>query len=492
MDQRPVQIVAVVTGHTTDDLCAGRRACAAADIVEMRLDGIDDLDLPRALAGETRSVIAACRPAWEGGHSAASDADRLGLLAQALDAGARWIEVEWHASVRDEALRRFPGRVIVSLHDFDAIPPDLADTLAAMASSDAAVVKVAVTPRSLREAMSLAELRARVPMSRDVAVIGMGPHGAPTRVAPSRFGSCWAYGVDAVAPGQYSAEDLAHVFRVREQSAATTWYGLIGHPVAHSVGPWMHNAGLAAAGLDAVYVPADAIDFADAMAFVAWMPLAGLSVTAPYKRDAAAFADTRDALTQETGAANTLFRTERGWLASNFDVEGFLRPLREHALEGGEALVLGAGGAARAVIVGLHARGMRVTIAARRREAAEVLARELGAAVTSWPPPPGRETLLVNSTPVGTWPDTEATPLPGRALGQAIVCDLVYNPEATRLLRDAAEQGCVTVGGLGMLVEQAHEQFRQWTRRDEPAGAFVQAARAQLVRRRTALETDNV
>lgn len=492
MHHRPVQIVAVVAGHTTDDLCAGRAACPAADIVELRLDGIDDLDLPRALAGEARAVVAACRPVREGGHSAATDAERLDVLAGALEAGARWIEVEWRSSVRDAALRRFAGRVVVSLHDFGGVPADLAATLADMHASAAAVVKVAVTPRSLRDAMTLASLRATLPASRAIALIGMGPHGAVTRVAPWRFGSCWAYGVDAVAPGQYSADDLAHVFRVRAQSASTTWYGLIGRPVAHSVGPWMHNAGFAATGLDAVYVPADAVDFDDAMAFVTWMPLAGVSVTAPYKREAAAIADQRDALTRETGAANTLHRADGRWLASNFDVEGFLRPLREHVLEGGDALVLGAGGAARAVIVGLHARGMRVTVAARRREAAEALARDLGASVTTWPPPPGRETLLVNSTPVGTWPKTDASPLPGAHLGQQIVCDLVYNPEQTQLLRDAAAQGCVAVGGLGMLVEQAHEQFRQWTRLDEPAGAFVRAARAQLARRRTTAETDNV
>ena len=119
-------------------------------------------------------------------------------------------------------------------------------------------------------------------------------------------------------------------------------------------------------------------------------------------------------------------------------------------------------------------------------------ARDLGASVTAWPPPPGREVLLVNSTPVGTWPNVDASPLPGAHLGQRIVCDLVYNPEETQLLRDAAAQGCVTVGGLGMLVEQAHEQFRQWTRIDEPAGAFVHAARVQLARRRMVAETENV
>ncbi len=284
-------------------------------------------------------------------------------------------------------------------------------------------------------------------------------------------------------------DDLADVFRVGSLGPSTRYYALFGHPVAHSTGPWMHNAAFAAAGLDAVYVPLDAVDFDDAMACAEWLPLVGASVTAPFKRDAARAARTCDAHTHECGAANTLHRMPDGhWHASNFDIAGFLEPMRSLDLEGRRAVVLGAGGAARAVVVGARMRGMHVTVSARRHEAAEALARELHVEVGAWPPDLENVTLVVNATPVGTWPDVDATPLKSARFGRAVVHDLVYNPEETRFLRDAAAQGCATIPGLDMLAAQAHEQFRLWTGRDVPAGVLKQAARVRLEQRRGAAQ----
>ena len=140
----------------------------------------------------------------------------------------------------------------------------------------------------------------------------------------------------------------------------------------------------------------------------------GLSVTAPFKLDALARAVSADPLARRLGAANTLTRTPEGWVARNTDVEGFLHPLRPRlTLAGARAAVLGAGGAARAVVAGLHAEGARVTVHARRRDQAAALV-PLGATVGAWPPPPGSWDLLVNTTPVGTAPHVDDTPLDGR------------------------------------------------------------------------------
>lgn len=485
MTESPVQIVASIAARTTDALYAGRTASRAADIVELRLDGVGDLDLDRALAGEVRPVIASCRSVVDGGRSTASDRERFAVLCAAFEAGAHWIDIEWHSTCRDEALRHFGDRVVVSFHDHEGVPSGLAAIAGAMAESVAGVIKLAVTPATLRDALGLADLRAALPADRRIAIVGMGARGVVTRVLPRRFGSCWTYGGEESGRGQLPVDDLADVFRVREQTDQTTCYALFGRPVKHSVGPWMHNAGLRAAGLDAVYVPLDAADWEDARYAADRLPLAGASVTAPYKREAAAFAARRDALTEHSGAANTLHRVDGRWAASNFDLAGFLKPLQHVALEGRRALVLGAGGAARAVVVGLHGRGMHVTIAARRPEAADALARELDATTAPWPEHVDAD-LLVNTTPVGTWPDVDATPMPGADFGGALVYDLVYTPEDTRLLRDAAAQGCAVIGGLEMLVAQAHEQFRQWTGHDAHAGEFLEAARTLLERRRTA------
>jgi shikimate 5-dehydrogenase len=133
-------------------------------------------------------------------------------------------------------------------------------------------------------------------------------------------------------------------------------------------------------------------------------------------------------------------------------------------LRGARAVVLGAGGAARSVSVALASAGMRITIAARRQDQAKAVAALTGAATVSWPPDPASWDLLVNATPVGTAPRSNESPLPGYLFHSGkIVYDLVYNPPQTKLLADAANAGCRTIGGLDMLVAQAQAQFQWWT-----------------------------
>ena len=149
--------------------------------------------------------------------------------------------------------------------------------------------------------------------------------------------------------------------------------------------------------------------------------------------------------------------------------------------------MLGAGGAARAVVAGLHAEGARVTVHARRRGQAESLV-PLGATVGEWPPPPASWDLLVNTTPMGTAPHVDETPLDAESLaGGGLVYDLVYNPGRTRLLREAAAAGCETLGGLEMLIAQAAVQVATWFPVEPPVEAMRAAIHAEAPQ--LALET---
>ncbi|MFP5378462.1 MAG: shikimate dehydrogenase family protein, partial [Vicinamibacteria bacterium] len=141
--------------------------------------------------------------------------------------------------------------------------------------------------------------------------------------------------------------------------------------------------------------------------------------------------------------------------------------------------VLGAGGAARAVVAGLHAEGAAVVVHARQAAQADTVAA-LGARSGPWPPLPGTWDLLVNTTPVGTWPRVEESPLPAAALGGGRVYDLVYNPAETRLMREARAAGCEAIGGLEMLIAQAMEQFEWWTGERPSEKAMRAAAEARL------------
>jgi shikimate dehydrogenase len=286
-----------------------------------------------------------------------------------------------------------------------------------------------------------------------------------------------------VAPGQLPAERLVHEFRIRASRAGTAVFGVVGRPIAHSVSPAMHNAALASCGIDAVYVPFEAGDFEDFLWAADAFDVMGSSVTAPFKADAYRAAERTDAETARLEVANTLRRSgSGGWSARNTDVEGFLAPLTERAVElaGQRAAVLGAGGAAAAVLAALTSRGADVTVYARRPEAAQRIAARFGVKAASWPPDPGTWDLLVNTTPVGTWPDCDASPVEAPIVHSGVVYDLVYNPQDTALLKQARAAGCSAIGGLEMLVRQAAGQFEWWTGQRAPLEVMQAAAVRRL------------
>jgi len=474
------QLCVTVTAPTLAELRARRDAAAReADMVELRLDTVADPDPDGALAGRTGPVIVTCRASWEGGHFRGSEAERLRLLERAWRAGADFVDIEWQAWSRAPWIGETGGeRLVVSHHDFSGVPDDLQARYSAMAATGAAVVKLAVTARALRDCVRLLDLLP--PERRRHVLVGMGAAGLVPRLLPDRFGSAWTYAGDGVVPGQVPAGRMREEFRFGEVSVGAALYGLAANPAGHSVSPAMHNAAFRAAGLDAVYVPLQAVDAADLFAFADAFGLAGASVTVPFKVDVLPYC-TPDAVAREVGAVNTLRRTASGWEGFNTDVAGLLAPLAGRVeLAGLRATILGAGGAARAAAIALRRAGAAVTIAARRPEQAHAVAADTGTAAGPLPPPPGSWDLLVNATPVGMYPAVDQTPLPDGPFDGRLVYDLVYNPPETRLLREARAAGCATLGGLDMLVAQAVEQFRIWTGRTPDASVMRAAAERRL------------
>ncbi len=248
---------------------------------------------------------------------------------------------------------------------------------------------------------------------------------------------------------------------------------IIGHPVGHSRSPLIHGHWLRESGLDGSYEKF-AVAPAGLTAFVQGMRDAGFAggnATVPHKAGVLALADHADAAARIVGAANTLWFEGDRLMASNTDVPGFLQSLDQEApgwdRSPGMALVIGAGGAARAIVYGLKSRGFAVEIVNRSNEAAEELVRDLGPgiAVIGFADLPARmkeATLLVNTTSLGM----EGQPPLDLDLAtlhpDALVADIVYVPLLTPLLRSAAARGNRTVGGLGMLLHQAIPGFERW------------------------------
>ena len=477
---KPAKLCVTVTADTMAELRTRRDEVRDADLIELRVDSVRDPSAAGALAGRRKPVIVTCRPKSDGGWFAGSEEERRTILSEALSLGAEYVDLEWQGSCAGLLQQTGGRRIVFSHHDFTGVPADLAARSQAMLASGAEVVKIAITAERLADCLTLRAIgrQTRVP----IALIAMGDAGIPSRVLASWFGSCWTYAGDNAAPGQISAHRMTEEFGFRRIGSRTAIYGVLGRPVGHSVSPAMHNAAFRAAHLDAVYLPIAAADFEDFLTFADAVNLAGASVTAPYKVAAFERADECDPVSRRIQSVNTLRRSGTRWLGANTDVAGFLAPLQTAMrVQGKRATVLGAGGAARSVAVALQSAGAGVTIAARREDQARTVAALSGAAIGTWPPAPGSWDVLVNTTPVGTAPDVDQSPLPeGHRLDGMLVYDLIYNPLETRLLTDAATAGCQTIGGLDMLVAQAQAQFEGWTGQRPADRVMRDAATARL------------
>jgi 3-dehydroquinate dehydratase/shikimate dehydrogenase len=478
-------LLCVTVAASSMDEMRNRRdeASDVADIVELRLDALSRPDgVEAALAGRRRPVIVTCRPRWEGGGYDGPEESRLRLLHAAADMGAEYVDLEWRAD--DNAfVRARQGRgIVLSLHDFEGIPDDLRGLFDAMRATGAEVLKLAVTPRSLSDCLKLLELaRAAAQTQTRAVLIAMGPSGVVTRILPERFGSCWSYAADGVAPGQIPVERLVAEFRFRETGPQTSVYGVAGQPVLGSFSPAMHNAAFRLLGLDAVYLPLETSDADDLLRFAAGFGLAGASVTIPLKVALFERVGASDPLGGQLGAVNTVRWRDGRCEGINTDLAGFLAPLAAEPLEGARAAVLGSGGAARAVAAGLRARGAAVAIYGRALDKAAAVAARVGGEARTGLPSKGSWDILVNATPVGSAADLRGCLLDVEDLaGGRLVYDLVYNPIRTLLLQRAAAAGCRTIGGLDMLAAQAAAQFEWWTGREAPVERMREAATARL------------
>ena len=264
-------------------------------------------------------------------------------------------------------------------------------------------------------------------------------------------------------------------------------YGLIGNPVGHSLSPPMHEAGYDALGIDARYVTFEpATDAAGAaVEGAAALGVAGLNVTIPFKRDVLAVVDA-DPLAERIGAVNTVAFPDAGAPRGyNTDAAGVIRAFEAHdvALDGTEAVVVGAGGAGRAAAFALADAGATVHVANRTASRATDLAAAVpdatGGGLDGLEACVPTADVLVNATSVGM--ESDETPVPASLLhADLAVLDAVYTPMETRLLRDAAAAGATTIEGAWMLLYQGVEAFERWTDRAAPVTAMNEALRAQL------------
>jgi 3-dehydroquinate dehydratase/shikimate dehydrogenase len=489
------------------------RAAEAGDIVELRLDCLEpfELDAARAQLGallETsgRPFLITYRPKEQGGGVGLSLEERAAFWREVPtwlrgSGGRTFVDVELdllespHAETLGALFENFT--VICSHHDFRETPADLEQIYERTARTRAGVSKLATRANSITDSLALMRLLERGRREgRGVIAVSMGEAGVLTRVLAPAFGAFLTYGSldaeQATAPGQIDARELRLLYRVHELSEQTAVTGIVGSPVGHSLSPYMHNAGFASLGLDAVYLSFEVEDLPEFVGRMAdprtrelrWN-LRGLSVTAPHKQAVIPHLDSVAPNAARIGAVNTLVISEgRGLEGFNTDADASVVPLDGLVeLRGARVAVLGAGGAARALLWALGERGARATVFARDISRARAVAEEFGAdfARLEGASFEGFD-VVANTTPLGTRGEreSETAATESQLRGARVAYDLVYNPAEARFLREARAAGCETVGGLRMLVAQAEEQFRLWTGRAAPTGVMRDAARKKL------------
>ncbi|MEM1099634.1 MAG: type I 3-dehydroquinate dehydratase [Planctomycetota bacterium] len=490
---------------------AARAAEFGADLIEWRVDALaTDTDGHDAVAALIERgplpCVLTCRHADEGGAFDGEEAQRVKLLYEASSQPRppAYLDFEWakyaalpaelRAKLDDAATR---CGLIASAHDFTTRPADLERTVAAMAGCDAVrVIKVAWRARSLRDNVEAFELIER--KLKPTVALCMGEEGLASRVLAKKSNALLTFAAlddkRGTAPGQPTLEQIKRLYRWDALTPDTRVYGVIGHPVGHSMSPAIHNAAFNHTGFGGVYLPLPIPDAYEALkaTLLTWLdrgPLhfRGASVTIPHKANLLRFVAEQggqvEKLAEQIGAANTLTVDDAGTLhATNTDYAAILDAtcdrlgINRDGLTGKTVAVLGAGGVARAIVAGFAHHGADVTVFNRTADKAEQLADAFGARAAPLDQASQHiADVWINGTSLGMHPKVDACPLPAPPASwtsDTVVFDTVYNPMQTQLLTLAETAGCRTITGIDMFVRQAAAQFEGWTKQDAPTGVM--------------------
>ncbi len=433
------QICVALVEETTAGMVARMAELAPlADLFEIRADRVIDLDLLTILRARTRPLVLTCRPVSQGGAWDDDDPRRRMTLLEGVKRRFDYVDIELRSGFLDVMVEK-------RLLEFAARVRDEAGT--------------------------------------PLIALALGPLGTLTRVLAGRYGAPFTYASAAggaeSAPGQIPAAVMADLYRVRNVTAETKVYGVLGRDVLRSLSPVLHNRALEARGLDAVYVPLQAEALPPFIEALPALGLSGFSVTQPYKVEILPYLQEVEEAAALCGSVNTVVAHDGMLRGSTTDGTGVLVPLKKKInVKGLNVVILGAGGAARAAALALIRKGARVTLLARDVDKAEEVGGALGcgsgalheASLYPWD-------ILINATPVGSGETADQTPLPADLHRPgAVVLDMIYDPLETRFLREARAAGGKTIDGLQMLLAQAVAQFETWTGLEAPVDTMKSAA----------------
>ncbi|KAK4266477.1 hypothetical protein QN277_027390 [Acacia crassicarpa] len=476
---------------------------SGADLVEIRLDSLKNFshfeDLNSLIKERPLPAIFTYRPNWEGGKYDGDENKRLDALRLAIELGADYIDVElkvahqFYDSIRGKELKK--TKVIVSSHNYQCTPSaeDLANLVAEIQATGADIVKFATTALDITDVARIFQITAHSQVP--IIALAMGDKGLISRVLCAKFGGYLTFGTLEAglvsAPGQPTIKDLLHLYNFRQVGPDTKVLGIIGKPVSHSKSPKLFNEAFKSIGFDAVYVHLLVDDLANFLRTYSSTDFFGFSVTIPHKEAALKCCDEVDPVAKSIGAVNCIVKssTDGKLIGYNTDYVGAISCIEDglrgkdysktaaSPLAGRLFVVIGAGGAGKALAYGAKEKGARVVIANRTYDRARELADMIGgeavalADLDNYHPEDGM--ILANTTSIGMQPKVDETPISKHALKYySLVFDAVYTPKMTRLLTEAEESGASIVTGLEMFLGQAYEQYEKFSGLPAPKELF--------------------
>ena len=503
--------VLVVIGRTRHKMMLAELGAAAergAEFLEIRLDYLAKaVDYARLTTVKRGEWVATLRRPADGGRFPGTEVERLVILRQAIASGVfEWVDLE--TDIADKIPRYGKVKRIVSYHNLKETPADLGAIYEAMCKQTADVVKIAVTANTPDDCRRILDVQRGA--TKPTVAFAMGELGFATRLLALKFAAPWVYCSfnrdRAFAPGLPTFDDLGATYPARRITPATKVYGLFGDPVSHSLSPALLNRTFTRLKEDAIYlpfrVPPGKLD--DALKAFAEVPVNGYSVTIPHKEAAATLTRPGDDLTRVCQAANTLVR-EAGGVFTAYNTDGAAaRASMEAALKsrvGGKSsldkafvLILGAGGAARAVAHAVHAAGALVSVSARTHERAVKLASEVGGKAVEWSQRSSVTPVdvVVNCTPIGMTPEVEASPIHFSFFHSGMIAfDTVYTPENTQFIRDAKSREAGIITGVDMFVRQAARQVELFTGQTPDIDAMRETLRKLMSPLRSAVDDES-
>ncbi len=463
--------IPIVEKNIKQAITAIQSANSKADLIELRVDFLEEInsvELIKLIDTAEKPLIITCRLKSQGGTGNITEENRKELLETTIEKDVAFIDLELTSSTK--ITNRKNTKIIISHHDFEKTPEmaEIKSIIDQMKTGD--LIKYIPTANSINDNFRVFEM---LQDNENIISFCMGLKGHISRVLAGKYGSAVTFAAENAdkqsAPGQVDFDEMTKLYHFRNIDCDTQVYGVFGQFAENSKSKNMHNPVFEKYGINAVYLPFKIEPGRELAEFVEnfrKFGFSGASVTIPHKSAVMEFLDEIDDIAKAISAVNTIKSVNGKLIGYNTDCIGVINALKEKIdLRDKKVLVIGAGGAARAIVYGLKMEEAEVTIANRTFEKAKKLAAEFAANVTKMENITeglDKFDVFINTTSVGMYPKIDASVLDTFPKNR-VVMDIVYKPLKTKFLQIAEALDCEIITGEKMLIHQAIAQQKIWT-----------------------------